>query len=130
MVVEFEKLPQGEGLLITARGTVAAADFWRIQELVNTKERFPGLRFVLVDLSDVPRLESSVDEVRDLAEGDMAASLGRQDLLIAVVGAEDIVFGLARMWAAYAETPGLKPAVFRSLSEAKAWITETLGQDE
>jgi hypothetical protein len=47
-------------------------------------------------------------------------------LLVVVVAPQDLVFGLGRMWGAYASSSLADPHLFRTRPEAERWIEDQL----
>ena len=79
---------------------------------------------VLHDHTDLNSGPLTVDDIRGIAQlcADRRAQFGAGKL--AVVVARDLEFGLARMWAVFAEDKwDVVSKVFRSREEAIAWLT-------
>ena len=72
----------------------------------------------------------SSEWVRRLAREDERAASINPGMLIAVVGKEDLTYGLLRMWQMQAEGPALETAVFRNLNEAMDWIRDRLAMKQ
>jgi len=45
-------------------------------------------------------------------------------MFIALVAKEDFLFGLARMWEAFAYKPPFETMVFKKMDDAQQWIRE------
>lgn len=122
MPFEHEKLADG-GLQITAAGELKGSDLIALnQELYATPEQIRAITYQLCDFTRVDGVRASAEEIRKLAAQDRAAGHVNQEMLIAVVGSDDVVFGLARMWQAQAESSPFETQVFRTMEQARAWI--------
>lgn len=102
------------------------------QALLTTEDQVRLVHAFLVNLANVDALEISGDEMRQIIGLDVQLSALAPHAAVAIVAPRDHVFGLARMWEAYADTVGWVTAVFRSPAEANAWLEQRrspAGQD-
>jgi hypothetical protein len=86
-----------------------------------------GRRFALIDLTGVTDFALSAAEIRAVAEragafGPATGTPADAPLRIAVVAAQDVGYGLARMWETLAEPRPVHTAVFRSRAKALGWL--------
>lgn len=72
----------------------------------------------LVDLREITNTKVGSDFVRDTARDQYFAPGVRR----AFVATNDYTFGMARVFAAVAETQGQTIAVFRNIAEAEEWL--------
>ena len=70
------------------------------------------------DLSEVERIEATTVTISTEARRSIFAPGARR----AVYAPTDVAFGMARMWAAYAEAQGEQIEVFRDRSGAEDWV--------
>ena len=91
----------------------ATAEVWR-------RVSGPSAR-ILFDLREA-RFDLAPDEIPDLAEFVKQGS-PYEDLRTAFIVAQDLEFGLLRMFEAFREAQGTRTAVFRNREEALAWLT-------
>jgi len=85
----------------------------------------PALRpgsHLLWDASEAPA-RASADKMRSLLHFQGASA--KLSNRCAMVVANDLQFGVARMFSVYAEEAGVTVQVFRDIAAAKAWLTET-----
>jgi hypothetical protein len=87
-----------------------------------SEEKIAQLKYQLCDYTKVDKFEISNFELRRIASQDEKAATLNPDMLVAIVSVQDLMFGLARMWEAYAGETPFETAVFREREEAKAWI--------
>jgi len=90
------------------------------------QQKLAQLRYQLCDYTKVDKFEISVAELRRIASQDEKAARQNPGMLVALVSTQDIMFGLARMWEAYADEAPFETAVFREREEAEAWIQARL----
>ena len=61
-----------------------------------------------------------------IAIQDLKAFEVNPNMLIDLVAKEDLIFGLARMWEAYAYKTTFETMVFKKMDDAQQWIREKL----
>ena len=115
----------GTGVVVTGTGTVTAGDVQAARAQVEAGTT-SALRHQLVDFTRVGSATVPFGHLRVLAGADRAAARHSGGLVIAVAAARDAIFGLARYWEAYAESPFLRTHVFRTVEEAEGWIADAL----
>ena len=115
-----------DGVVVVVKG-VGVVDATQIQRCNNemyAKDRIHTLRSQLYDFCDVTNFDLSGDDMRILAGQDKAAATQNPNLAIAIVGNDDLMFGLAKMWEVFVSEAALKANVFRTLEEARNWLDE------
>jgi hypothetical protein len=126
MGVSTEFVEMGRGLLIRCSGAVNGSEFIECKESLKNDREARGIAFALIDLEEVKQLRMTAEEVRRLARIDHDLAKNAPDVVVAVAAPSDHVFGIARMWESSAEATGWRTGVFRSRSEAEAWLNEEL----
>lgn len=116
------------GVLILASGTLRGEDLMRSADEIYGQFGGKSPRYQLVDLTDVDDLQVSASHIRILADKDRTAGELSPGALIAVVGPQDLAYGLARMWQAYTGS-AIGSGVFRDRESAEAWLREHAGLD-
>lgn len=84
-------------------------------------------RYYLTDHSAVDRYELSREDIQQLSEITVAASLINPNICFASVAPSDLAYGLARMWQAYAEQLSWQMRMYRDRTEAEHWLREQVG---
>lgn len=122
MPLTYRILPQHDLVWTTATGVLTDDDILdHKRRLLADPARRPNMR----ELSDIRRITelavtpAGVQRMAAMDSND-AAELG--DHRLALVAGEDVVVGMARMYAAFTEQHVPHVGVFRSLEEALQWL--------
>lgn len=126
MAIDYRYTDEGRGMIFTGRGVVDREQFDRLD--TNTAIHDVKLLYMISDLRGVDSMDLSAGEIRDIAEADLRNEAHKRDIVLAIVGESDIVYGLARMYQVFVDEASWKVKVFRDLEAAKAWINEQTGQ--
>jgi len=131
MPIRLEFRDAGRGVVMVGVGVVTEADLLAANATIYSDATLSKLRYQLVDLSRTERVEVSPEGVRSLAQQDSEAARKRPDLVVVVVPATDLGYGMSRMWAGHVESDGerITPHVARTLEEAEAWISAMTSSD-
>lgn len=110
------------------RGVFTHRDVFDYQREVWSRPDVAGFH-ELVDMTDVQEIEQpSAQRMQDLADLSAATDPPTAETKFAIVAADDLAFGLGRMYEAYRgmnTRSTKKVAVFRTLAEAMQWLTST-----
>ncbi|SHO53501.1 hypothetical protein [Desulfopila aestuarii] len=124
MPVDITYLSDG-GVYLYGSGCLTYSDIVDANNvLYATPDKIKGLAYQLCDYSDVTEVNLTSKEIEKLALQDSKAAMLNPAMLIAVVGNQDLVYGLLRMWEAYATSPSFETNAFRTVEDAKTWISE------
>jgi hypothetical protein len=112
--------PQGKYALLLAEGE---CDLDQTIVAMTTLVKDPGWRLDLGILVDARRIEYApgAEETRQLA-----TVASQRDFFLdhpmAIVAGQDLNYGIARMFTAFAGLQGATAEVFRDMEEARAWL--------
>ncbi len=116
-----------KGLVLLCSGVLTG------EELINVKrslvtEQNKNLRYIISDLTHVHEFQIPTDVVRTMvAENKRLAVIAEPGMLVAIAAPQQLGFGLARMWEAYADhETGWRISVFHSRADADLWIQQNL----
>jgi len=110
-------------VLCSGTGVVTGREILRAKETCLARpERIRNLLRATIILSGITELEVSADEVRRIAALDARLAAQNSRAAVAIVAPRTSVFGIARMWEAYVVDTGWQTGVFRTLSDAEAWL--------
>ena len=114
---------ENNGILFKGTGVLTGKDISTANEFIyESPGKIREIAYQLCDYTEIEKIDMSSDEIRILASQDEKAAKINPQMIIAVVGKEDIVFGLSRMWQAYADETAFETCVFRNIEDAKIWI--------
>ena len=129
MAHQIQLLDNNQGILRTFSGTVTAAEFLAsVEEVLTTREAISRYRYSLLDFMAVDEVDVAIEDVKDVLKLNQETDGIMPHLVVAICGTSDVVFGLARMWEAYAESLSWKTGVFRQRAQAEEWIREQMKQ--
>lgn len=124
MPVQVEFLNNDTLIVITGSGVVTEEEYLQAHTVVvGTENRIRGLTGAMSDWSAVVEVEVSAAAIRRVAEHQQhVARLLPAGFPVALVASRDSVYGLSRMWEAYAEGTGWETQLFRERQAALRWL--------
>lgn len=123
MGIEVQLTADGLGAVYLGFGRLSGDDLLEADRRMRLElERNPGIRYLLIDHSEVSEQGVDTASLRALAEraGDVLISIPSG--FVAIAAPTPVMFGLSRMWEMLAGQPGLATRVARTRSEALAWL--------
>lgn len=119
------------GVLAVGSGVLTGQDVKDVNaEIYKTPETIKNISYQLVDFSGVTKLKATAAEVEDLARQDEEAARINPGMFIALVGKDDLIYGMSRMWEELASGALIETMVFRELEDAKKWIKERMKKEK
>ena len=110
-----------------SEGVLTAAEVDHANDWLYSK--FPELaRFQIWDHSALVEIIADTADWENMAAQDQAATESLSSIVIALVGTTDLVYGLLRMYEAFADHDSIQTKVFRDLSSAENWIRKKIEQ--
>ncbi len=125
--VVFEN--DGQGLLFTGRGVLSGEQMIENTPTTYSPEVLQRLRYQIVDLRGVERMDISCEQMQHLAQMDRSAAQANAAMRVAIVAAHDITIALGRIYSAYAQSPKLETRVFTTMEEARTWVRDASSGD-
>jgi hypothetical protein len=114
---------EGRCLIWTCTGLIRRDEaIDRVKELLNQPERAQALVHGLVEFAPDARVEMTTDDLRAVAAVDEQLAKLNRHLKVAVVAAQDYIYGMLRMWEVFVSDTGWNVHVFRHRAEAEAWL--------
>jgi hypothetical protein len=128
--VSIEIADHGLGVVLIASEYLSTQDVLdaNLDFFNQYAQEFLSCRYWLADYSQVEDSDADFTQIQRLASIHVNASKTNPQLVVAVYGSKDFVFGMARMWEMLAEATGWQTGVFRSAEEAKAWIRSQVNE--
>jgi len=127
MSIESIKYIGEGGVLAKGKGVLTGSDLIKLNDIIyESPEKIKKIAYQICDLSNVSSTSISTLELEHVASQDKKASESNPNMLIAIVGEDDLTYGLARMWEAYSYNSPFETMVFREIEDAHQWISEKL----
>ena len=121
----IQQLDNGRGVRRSFWGVLSGAELIAsLEESLQSEATLRGYRYSLLDFSAIVDLDLSQDDLLTLAGLTSRISALNPDILVAIIAPQDIIFGLARMWEAYADESCCEMHIARSPTEAEGWLRE------
>ena len=127
MPIELSYENGAAGVVLTGSGVVTGLEVHRCNDDLNDSGRIERLRYQLWDFCRVSRLDLNSSDMRRLVEQDKSVAALNPDLVVAIVGDQELMLSLAKMWDAFVSEAALKANVFRTVAEGRAWIEQHAG---
>jgi hypothetical protein len=124
MPIDLEFVFDGIGVIYHCDGNLRAQHFIDANDrLLASPDRLSKLKFAIIDLTTMVPVYIAPSDMEHIVQQDrqMTPSLPF-GLIVALASPQDVGFGLARMWEAFAEGIEWETMTFRSRDEADAWI--------
>jgi len=130
MSYSTEVIDAGKGILHIGRDTVSGNELLasanRILDMVK-KGFSPS--YAITDLGEVVDFHVTAEEIRLNAEINISISKYLPRARIAIIASRNHIYGIARMWEAYAQRTGWAIRVFRDKNEALAWVKAEISDE-
>ncbi len=128
MPEEKKYLSDDYGVESIGKGVVSGEELYNTANVVYSGDTLLKQKYLLINFVHLENLDVSTEDIVKLANQDIAASKTNPNILIAIVGEQDVVFGLARMWEAHVYESAFETMVFREREEAVAWINKKIDE--
>lgn len=124
--IDIEFLEDG-GLIGVGAGALTGQQIIDANRVVYaTEEQTLACVHQIHDYRRVETIDISVNDIRRMAELDKRVARINPNIIVAVVTGSDVGFGLSRIWQGYTNEYPFVSKVFRSMSEARIWLSEQL----
>lgn len=112
----------GEGILYIHRDVLEGEWLVKNMKSHNHQIDFGKLRYQIVDVSQLDRLEMTTQQLRQVAEVDRGiAHLKRPDFQLAII-VTDTMYGVVRMWETYVDMSDNNAKIFYTMQAAREWL--------
>ena len=126
MPIQIEHTQDGFGIEFKCSGIVTGEDIIAANKEIYNDDNFLKQRYQIVDRSNCETYQVSNEEIRIIAQQDTAAAKKNPNVIIAIVSATDLQFGISRMYQALVGDKGFLTEVFRERKSAEEWIEKHL----
>ena len=118
MPVDYRIDKENDVVFTTARGVLTADDITAFRRRLNANSDFSPDMKQVIELLGVTEVNVTKSEWRALAKTDPF----EPGALRALVGDQDITYGILRMYEMMTDRPGISVHVFRGIDEAREWL--------
>jgi len=119
---------------ITAHGAVTTEEFlWAHQEMWKSDDRTRRYRGAISDWTDadVKQFDVTTEAVRSVAlMARRAQEIAPRQQFGALVAPKPVLYGLSRVFTAFAETSGLGLEIFENVADAERWFEEQVAAQD
>lgn len=130
MPYETHYVDMGKGIHKIGYGVVTSAEILSSavqRSLDEERNRNHLVKYALIDFSKMTELQATTDTVKKLVEVNRKTAQYLPGSFVAIVAPDDLVFGMSRMWAGFAEELGWTANVFHDRESALEWLRTELG---
>ncbi len=117
MMIHFQKFSP-KGMVVIQKGIIPFEETCSLCEAFNEHPDFMDFRYQLFIYDKVEDFTMSVSDVMHLAQLDTRASIKNPHIKVAIVCDSPLIYGVGRMYDAYAADSQWETEVFYTLNEA------------
>jgi hypothetical protein len=116
-----------KGLVLSCAGVLTGKELIDVKRSLVTEQN-KHLRYIITDLTHVHEFQIHTPAIREVvAENKRLAAIAEPGMLVAIAAPQELGYGLARMWEAYAHhETGWRTSVFHSRADAELWVQHNL----
>ena len=122
MPLNLEYIDDGRGIYVTLEGKVTLDDFKVGSSEAYSEEHILNQNYQIIDFTSCSSFDLSSSDMLEIAKIDKKASEFNPNIKIAIIAPSDLVFGMCRVYEAYADETGFDIMVLRTRQEAENWI--------
>lgn len=128
MPITVQYINNNTGSLFEFQGVVTTREF---VDTFNAHfslpdEQFMPLRFSLLDLTKIKKVEVTVDAIQDMGLVARKAYDRNADGIVAFAASSDLTYGLAKVWLAWTRPKAWITSVLRDRESAEQWLRKEL----
>jgi hypothetical protein len=112
-----------DGVVLTLTGVITSKEILDAGDEIRNRDDFEMRKYNLWIFQSVEDIKISTEDIRKIAQQDIEASEVNPGIKVGVVSDSAHVFGLGRMYEAYAAKSQWETMIFYNLKDAQEWIT-------
>jgi hypothetical protein len=123
-----EVIDNGTGLHRVGQGVITGRELIDAAKAAwESRSDLAPITHALIDFTNIDRFECSAKEIVTVAN--LMAKIGEtvKGAYVAIAAADDVAFGMCRMFGSLVDRNGWIIMTFRTIDEAKAWLDYQLG---
>lgn len=112
------------GVLVKFTGRNSYAETMEADRRIAADQDHPitDVPYILYDLTGAKSFDYPADAIKDISAADSDTFSHNPDLTMVVVADTDLAYGVVRVWQAWLGEKEDQTKLFRSMTEAEAWI--------
>lgn len=124
MSITIKDTDQGLGNLIKLFDHVDTDEFYQayVPHLTQPADILHKYLYSITDLTDLIAVDVNSDAIREIAHLCNKLSEHNSHLVTATIANTDLLYGMARMWAAIADETSWEITIVNNMEEAQAWV--------
>ncbi len=130
MPVEIKYIDDSYGIEMIGTGVVTGEEIYNAAKEFYSGDTPLKLKYQIANFANADDFDVSSEDIERISGQEIMASETNPNRIIAVVGKQDLIFGLSRMWEGHVFGFGFETMVFRDREEAIIWINEKISEQE
>ena len=127
MAVIFQYENNKQAIIVTAVGTVDGKEFLqKMEEFFSDEQTIRNYKYGLNDFTKVEKFNITSNQLFSLAKLHIKASKINQNLIVGFAINKSFLYGIVRIWMAYAVTTGWRINIERTIPEINDWVKQQL----
>lgn len=114
-----------DGVEVSLTGVITSKEILDAGAEIRKRDEFVSRKHALWIFQSVEDIEISTNEIRRMAELDVEAAKVNPGIKVGIVSDTALVFGLSRMYEAYAGESQWETQVFYTLEDAQEWVASS-----
>jgi len=119
MAIDYTIFPEEKLICVKYSGVFNKIDIVNARKFVSEDKDYNPVFNVIEDVSAVEEVDANFDELSKLSP----ESIMQKDIKHCIVAVTELQFAMSRMYQMLAEYAGHEIHIFKSLEEAKSWIS-------
>lgn len=127
MPLTFQLENNKQGVLVIADGVITGEEFLtEMEEFFSDEQTIRSYRYGLNDFTQLDKFNISAGQIFSMAKLHIKASKINPDLIVGFAIKKPLIYGLVRIWVAYAGITGWDVNIKKSMPEIREWIDKRL----
>ena len=127
MAIDIHRIDQGRGIEVICSGKMTGSEILA-SKTSKTHNDLSGVRYFLIDYSNVTQSFVSVDEVKLIAQYDREMLTQYPDMFLVAIVPNEIFKAMSGLWESYADVDSSKIKHFDTRPQAECWIGMMLAE--
>ena len=126
MSIHINYLDDDCGVEFLCIDVITGAEIIEANNKLYNNEKFIKQKYQIIDRTKCTGYEVSNEEIRKVAEQDVAAAKVNPSVIVALISSSELQFGMSRVYHSYVGDRGFKTELFWDRNTAEEWIMKKL----